>query len=140
RQDLISAYYLVWLDVWASTVILSGLGGNLWYLLNPWAAICDAVSRLVRIRPALRLPNVGVWPAVFLYLAFACLELTSGMSNQPWFVAIAVLAYTFLTLAVMLLFGRDEWRGHCEAFTVLFDISGRFCCVEAERHASGRIV
>jgi len=130
----------VWIYFWAATVILSGLVGNLWYLLNPWAAIYDAASRFVRIPPALRLPNVGVWPAVFLYLAFACLELTSGMSNRPWFVAIAVLAYTFLTLAGMVLFGRDEWLGHCEAFTVLFDIVGRFGPVEAERDEAGRIV
>jgi len=140
RPDLNPAEYIVWIYFWAATVILSGLVGNLWYLLNPWAAIYDAVSRLVRIRPALRLPNVGVWPAVFLYLAFACLELTSGMSNQPWFVAVAVLAYTFLTLAGMVLFGRDEWLGHCEAFTVLFDIVGRFGPVEAERDEGGRIV
>src|SRR5436189_1273908 len=140
RPDLNPAEYIVWIYFWAATVILSGLVGNLWYLLNPWAAIYDAASRFVRIPPALRLPNVGVWPAVFLYLAFACLELTSGMSNQPWFVAVAVLAYTFLTLAGMVLFGRDEWLGHCEAFTVLFDIVGRFGPVEAERDEGGRIV
>jgi len=139
RPDLNPAEYIVWIYFWAATVILSGLVGNLWYLLNPWAAIYDAVSRFVRIRPALKLPNVGVWPAVLLYLAFACLELTSGMSNRPWFVAIAVVAYSCLTLAGMVLFGRDEWLQHCEAFSVLFDIVGRFGPVEAERDEAGRI-
>ena len=67
------AEYIVWIYFWAATVILSGLVGNLWYLLNPWAAIYDGVSRFVRIRPAFKLPNVGVWPAALLYLAFACL-------------------------------------------------------------------
>jgi hypothetical protein len=38
--------YLTWIYFWAATVILSGLVGNLWYLLNPWAAIYDVVSRL----------------------------------------------------------------------------------------------
>ena len=139
RPDLNPAEYIVWIYFWAATVILSGLVGNLWYLLNPWAATYDAVRRFVRLRPALKLPNVGVWPAAFLYLAFACLELTSGMSNRPSFVAIAVLAYTCLTLAGMALFGRDEWLGQCEAFTVLFDIVGRFGPVEAERDDAGRI-
>src|SRR5216683_2110166 len=139
RPDLNPAEYIVWIYFWAATVILSGLVGNLWSLLNPWAAIYDAVSRFVRIRPALKLPNVGVWPAVLLYLAFACLELTSGMSNRPWFVAIAALAYTVLTLAGMILFGRDQWLGHCEAFTVLFGIVGRFSPLEAERDASAHI-
>src|SRR6266851_2512211 len=139
RPDLNPAEYIVWIYFWAATVILSGLVGNLWNLFNPWSAIYDVVSRFVRIRPALKLPNVGVWPAVLLYLAFACLELTSGMSNRPWFVAIAVLAYSCLTLAGMVLFGRDEWLQHCEAFTVLFDIVGRFGPVEAERDEAGRI-
>jgi hypothetical protein len=139
RPDLNPAEYIVWIYFWAATVILSGLVGNLWYLLNPWAAIYDAVDRFARFRPAFKLPNVGVWPAVLLYLSFACLELTSGMSNRPWFVAIAASAYTFLTLAGMVLFGRDAWLGHCEAFTVLFDIVGRFGPVEAERDESGRI-
>jgi hypothetical protein len=139
RPDLNPAEYIVWIYFWAATVILSGLVGNLWYLLNPWAASYDAVTRFIRIRPAFKLPNVGVWPAAFLFLAFTCLELTSGMSNRPWFVAIAALAYTFLTLAGMVLFGRDEWLGHCEAFTVLFDIVGRFGPVEAERDEAGRV-
>ena len=38
------AEYFVWIFFWAVTVILSGLVGNLWYLLNPWAAIYDAIA------------------------------------------------------------------------------------------------
>src|SRR5262245_8718861 len=139
RPDLNPAEYLVWIYFWAGTLILSGLLGNLWYLLNPWAAIYDAVSRFVRVRPAAKLPDVGVWPAVVLYLAFACLELSSGMANRPWFVAVAASAYTALTLVGMFLFGRDRWLAQCEAFTVLFDIIGRFGPVEAERDDAGRI-
>jgi hypothetical protein len=61
------------------------------------------------------------------------------MSNRPWIVALAALAYTCLTLAGMILFGRDEWLEHCDAFTVLFGIVSRFGPVEAERDAAGRI-
>jgi hypothetical protein len=39
------AEYVVWIYFWALTVILSGLVGNLWYLLNPWAAIYDRGGR-----------------------------------------------------------------------------------------------
>jgi len=134
------AEYLVWIFFWAGAVILSGLVGNLWYLLNPWAAIYDAVTRGVRIGPVLKLPNVGVWPAAAAYFSFACLELTTGMANRPWLVATVALAYSVVTLAGMFLFGRDEWLGHCEGFTVLFDIVGRFSPIEAERDDSGRIV
>ena len=134
------AEYLVWIFFWAGTVILSGLVGNLWYLLNPWAAIYDAVTRVVRIGPVLKLPNVGVWPAAAAYFSFGCLELTTGMANRPWLVATVAVVYSVVTLAGMVLFGRDEWLNHCEGFTVLFDIVGRFSPIEAERDDSGRIV
>jgi hypothetical protein len=133
------AEYLTWIYFWAATVILSGLVGNLWYLLNPWAAIYDAVTRIVRLGPIWKLPDVGVWPAAAAYFAFACLELTTGMANRPWLVATVAVVYSALTLAGMFLFGRDAWLEHCEGFTVLFGIVGRFSPVEAERDESGHI-
>ena len=133
------AEYFVWIFFWAFTVILSGLVGNLWYLLNPWAAMYDLIARAFTVRPRWKLPNVGVWPAVALYFSFACLELTSGMSSRPQIVALAAILYTVLTLAGMFLFGRDQWLERCEAFTVLFGIVGRFGPVEAERDDSGGI-
>lgn len=131
--------YIVWIYFWAATVIVSGLVGNLWYLFNPWAAIYDAVARFVPARPPLRLPGIGVWLATLFYFSFACLELTSGMANRPWLVATAAVTYTVITLAGMFLFGRDEWLGRCEAFTVLFDVVGRFSPVEAERDEADAI-
>ena len=133
------AEYLTWIYFWAGLFILSGLVGNLWYLVNPWAALYDAVRRMVRVGPALKLPNVGVWPAAAAYFSFACLELTTGMANRPWLVAILAVVYSGVTLAGMILFGRDEWLERCEAFTVLFGIVGRFSPVEAERDETGRI-
>src|SRR5438045_5491051 len=133
------AEYFVWIFFWAVTVIVSGLVGNLWYLLNPWAAIYDAVGRFVSVRPRWTLPEVGVWPAAALYFSFACLELTSGMASRPLIVAVAAVVYTVITLAGMFLFGRDRWLERCEAFTMLLGIVGRFGPVEAERDASGKI-
>ena len=133
------AEYLTWIYFWAATVIVSGLVGNLWYLLNPWAAVFDAVTRWVRLGPVWKLPNLGIWPAVAVYFAFACLELTTGMANRPWLVGNLALAYSALTLAGMIFFGRDQWLEHCEAFTVLFGIVGKFSPVEAERDGQGRI-
>jgi hypothetical protein len=129
------AEYLTWIYFWAGLVILSGLVGNLWYLLNPWAAIYDLVTRFVPLGPVWKLPNVGVWPAAVTYFSFACLELTTGMANEPWVVGMLALVYSALTLAGMVLFGRDEWLEHCEAFTVLFGIIGKFGPIEAERGA-----
>jgi hypothetical protein len=131
--------YLTWIYFWAGLVIVSGLVGNLWYLLNPWTATYDFVTRFVRLGPVWKLPNVGWWPAAAAYFAFACLELTSGMANRPEVVAMLTIAYTLVTLAGMILFGRDEWLEHCEAFTVLFGIVGRFGPIEADRDEAGAI-
>jgi hypothetical protein len=133
------AEYLTWIYFWAGLVIVSGVVGNLWHLVNPWAATYNAVTRLVPIRPLLKLPDVGVWPAAVAYFSFACLELTSGLAGQPWFVATGALVYSLITLAGMFLFGRDEWLARCEGFTVLFDIIGRFGPVEGARDETGRI-
>ena len=133
------AEYFVWIFFWAMTVIVSGLVGNLWYLLNPWAAIYDTVSRLFPIKPVWKLPEVGVWPAALFYFSFACLELTSGMASQPRMVAIATVVYSLVTLAGMFFFGRDAWLEHCEGFTVLFGIVGRFGPVETDRDDTGKI-
>jgi hypothetical protein len=141
--------YLTWIYFWAATVILSGLVGNLWYLLNPWAAIYDIVAKVFSTRTgqvgpknrvgSLSLAKVGIWPAVVAYFLFACLELTTGMANRPWLVGSLALLYSAVTLAGMYFFGRDEWLEHCEAFTVLFGIVGRFSPIEAERDEQGRI-
>jgi hypothetical protein len=139
RPELNPSEYLTWVYFWAGLVILSGLVGNLWFLLNPFAAIYDVISRFVQVRPVWKLPNVGVWPAAAAYFTFACLELTTGMANRPWLVATLALAYSVVTLAGIFLFGRDEWLEHCEGFTVLFDIVGRFGPVEAERNETGRV-
>jgi len=133
------AEYLVWIYFWAGLFIFSGIVGNLWYLVNPWAAVYDMANKLLRLEPIWKLPNVGVWPAAAAYFSFACLELTTGMANRPLLVAILALVYSAVTLAGMILVGRDEWLEHCEAFTVLFGIVGRFGPIEAERDEAGRI-
>ena len=133
------AEYIVWIYFWVGMVILSGLLGNLWYLFNPWTAMYDVMTRFVGLGPVWKLPNVGVWPAAAAYFSFACLELTTGMANHPSVVALLAIAYTAVTLAGMILFGRDEWLKQCEGFTVLMGVVGRFSPVEAERDERGAV-
>jgi hypothetical protein len=145
KPEINPTEYLTWIYFWAGTVILSGLVGNLWYLLNPWAAIYDGLKKLGLPSPPLRggaphmVGSLGIWPAVLAFFLFACLELTTGMANRPWLVGSLALLYSAVTLAGMYLFGRDEWLDHCEAFTVLFGIVGRFSPLEAERDERRRI-
>jgi hypothetical protein len=131
------AEYIVWVYFWAAIVILAGLVGNLWRLLNPWAALYSLVHRDER-EPARDISRFGIWPAVLTYFAFACLELTSGVANWPALLAWLTLAYTAFTLGGMLLFGAQRWLRSVECFTVLFDIVARFGPIETERGPDGR--
>jgi len=134
------AEYLTWIYFWAGLVILSGLVGNLWSLLNPWSAIYDLITRGRRPKPPLALPDwIGVWPAAVVYLLFAMFELASGVANRPWLVATLAVIYSVVTLVGMVLFGRDRWLLSCEGFTVLFSVVGRFGPVETERDETGRL-
>jgi hypothetical protein len=136
------AEYIVWVYFWAATVILAGLVGNLWVLLNPGAALYSLLSRARRSDGAIgsrREPlRFGIWPAVVTYFVFACLELTSGVANRPALLAWLALAYTVFTLGGMFLFGAERWLGSVECFTVLFDIVARFGPIETEVGPDGR--
>jgi len=132
--------YLTWVYFWAGLVIVSGLVGNLWTLFNPWTALYDLVTWGRPREPLARLPEgLGVWPAVAVYFAFAFFELASGVANQPCLVGGLALTYTAITLAGMTVFGRNGWLRHVEAFTILFDIVGRFGPVETERDDAGHL-
>lgn len=139
QNPLISpAEYLLWVYFWAGLVILSGLVGNLWEYLNPFAALYGLLSRFVQ--PATRElpPRLGIWPAIVLYFGFAFFELASGVANQPVLVGGLCLAYTLLTVAGMLVFGRDQWLGRVEFITILFDLVGRFSPIERDQRGDLR--
>jgi len=137
------AEYLVWVYFWAGTVILVGLVGNVWTLLNPWSVIHSVLSRLTPLQRRRggyehRGSRLGIWPAVATYFAFACLELTSGVASRPAVLAWLTLAYTVFTLAGIFRLGADAWLSQVECFTVLFEIVSRFGPVETERGPDGR--
>jgi len=69
---------------------------------------------------------LGVWPAVFLFLIFAWLELISGEGEDPRKLAVFIIGYSLLTWTGMIVFGRRAWLSHGEAFTVVFSTFARF--------------
>ncbi|HEV7214316.1 MAG TPA: hypothetical protein VGP33_04260 [Chloroflexota bacterium] len=129
------AEYIVWIYCWAFLVIVTGVLGNLWALLNPWSALYDLAARLGGRRapwPA-RQPypaHWGWWPAIAGYFAFAWFELASGVSNHPAIVATLAALYSVYTFSMLALFGRDAWLRHGELFSVLFNLIGRFSPTE----------
>ena len=135
------AEYLVFVYFWAGLVVASGLLGDLWTLLNPWAAADRLVERAsVRGSPrstrALP-PAIGIWPAVVLYFLFACLELTSGVASRPAVIGWLALAYGLVMLAGCRVFGRERWLASADAFSVFFRIVSAFGPSEIERRRQG---
>jgi hypothetical protein len=113
---------VVW---WVGLAFVCTLIVDLWALASPLAALFPGNSGIVRYPDWL-----GAWPAVLLFLAFAWAELVWPDNDVPAYLARAATAYALLTWAGMLLFGRETWLAHGEAFSIAFGILGRFAPLE----------
>jgi hypothetical protein len=129
----------VWVIWWVGLSFVSAFVGNVWALINPWSAIFGFVERLARpwsLQLSLRWPYpawLGAWPACALFLVFAWLELIAPGRDVPRNVALAVAIYSGLTWTGFVLFGREAWLKGGEAFSVVFDLFGRFAPLHLSR-------
>ena len=130
---------VVWILWWVGFAYVSALVGNLWAVVNPWAALfawaealyrrgADPDDTLALDRPYP--PTLGAWPAVVLFLVFAWLELVSRAAIDPPLLALAIAAYSLLTWAGMLVFGRAVWLRHGDPFSLAFGVLARFAPTE----------
>jgi hypothetical protein len=117
----------------------------LWALVNPLDTLFAWAEALwARLRPGgrlaigLRYPEaLGAWPAVVLFLTFVWMELVWERSDTPAYLAAAMLAYAAFTWLGMLLFGRAQWLGRGEVFTLVFGLMARFAPTEMRESDSG---
>lgn len=124
----------IWITWWVGFAYVASLLGNFWPTINPWANIHDGVGKLIRlVAPAgvmgRRLPYpkwLGAWPAIVLFILFAWFELIFAGAKTPATLAAAILIYSGLTWAGMAIFGRDVWLARGEAFSLAFNVFGRF--------------
>jgi hypothetical protein len=124
----------IWIVWWVGFVYVAALVGNVWPVLNPWSAILAGLELLSRWLGGrsplcLELPYpswLGRLPAIASFILFAWFELIAESGKSPTVLATAVLAYSALTLAGMMAFGRDVWLRHGEAFSLAFEAFGRF--------------
>jgi len=133
----------IWIIWWVGLAYIAALIGNFWPTINPWANIFDGVEKLLRPRTplGLRLPYpkwLGVWPAIILFVLFAWFELINETAKTPATLANAILIYSGITWAGMVIFGRNVWLAHGEAFTLAFDVFGRFAPL-GTRAEEGRV-
>ena len=125
---------MLWIIVWVGLAYVSAFVGNVWTLINPWRTIFEAIetfNEAITGRRELGLglrypPALGLWPAFVLLLAFAWLELVYPNPAVPRLIASIALAYSALTFAGMVCFGRERWLAHGEVFTAVFGTFARF--------------
>jgi hypothetical protein len=133
----------VWVLFWLGLVPIVVIFGNLWSVLNPWKAGADALAWAWakagrEWEPAAAYPEwLGRWPAAALLFAFATLELAWPRSAEPRTLALAIVVYSWVTWAGMLLFGRRAWLENGEAFSVYFGLLSRISPF-AMREVDGR--
>lgn len=122
----------VWVIWWVGFGFLAAFVGNLWPLINPWTVVFDSAEAATRrwlngLSFHINYPQrLGVWPSCILFLLFVWLELVAPARDVPRNIAIAMLAYSFLTWIGFNVFGRDTWLKHGEVFSLAFGLFGRF--------------
>jgi hypothetical protein len=130
---------MVWVIGWVGLSFASALIGDIWALVNPWNSLATFVEQHHQRRnprrsssaPPLSMPWLDAWPAVILFLLFAWCELIWDGSDRPRSLALALLGYSAVTWAGMLLFGRSQWLRRGEIFSVAFGLFSRFAPLEA---------
>lgn len=128
-------FVYVWF--WVGLAFVHALLGNWWATLSPW----DTMARLLGLgdRPRRPYPKAaGLWPAAGLLLAFLWMELVYPYSANPRSLAVAIGVYSVITLVGMVVFGRDAWNRHGEAFAAYFRLLS--CIAPVARAPDGRVV
>ena len=127
----------VWIIWWVGVGYVSALVGNVWMLVNPWRILFEWVTRLVGGRqrgeevPLFKYPEgLDVWPAVFLFFAFAWIENVYSGAANPQRLGLLILLYSFVTWAGMVAFGKHTWLARGEAFSLLFGLFAKFSLTE----------
>jgi hypothetical protein len=115
---------MVWVTWWVGFAFVCALVGDLWALASPFR---------IPFKGFLRYPEqLGAWPAVMLFFAFAWAELVWHDKDVPAYLASAVLGYAVLTWTAMAVFRAEAWLRHGEAFSVAFGVLGRFAPLYAQ--------
>jgi hypothetical protein len=116
---------MVWVTWWVGFAFVCALVGDLWTLANPF--------HIPPFKGFLRYPGqLGAWPAVVLFFAFAWAELVWHDKDVPAYLASAVLGYAALTWTATAVFGTEAWLRNGEAFSVAFGVLGRFAPLYAQ--------
>jgi hypothetical protein len=131
---------MVWIVWWVGLAYVSAFAGDIWSLVNPWRTVFDGAELAYRRLGGRGAPGLGLtypaalgaWPAALLLLVFSWLELVYPNAAAPAHIAALAIAYSALTWAGMLAFGRDAWLRNAEVFSLVFGTLARFAPTEAK--------
>jgi hypothetical protein len=124
----------VWIVGWVAISLVCALIGDVWRVLNPWDTlftVAEAIHRGLQPRRSFswQYPYPAAldrWPAFFLFVVFAWMELVWSGRDVPAQLAMAALLYSAWTWLGMLAFGRETWLARADMFTAVFGIFARF--------------
>jgi len=128
------ALTFLFVTCWLGFPFFSAIFGDLFRPFNPWRAIGRAAGAGFRAIAGERSAHasyperLGRWPAAIGLLAVVWLEVVwgkGGVGFDPQTVATAALVYSGYTLAMMAVFGVEEWCERGEVFSVYFGMFGR---------------
>ncbi len=133
RAALNPAPAAVYVAFWVGLSFFTALFGNLWALVNPWAAAWRFAEQIAgrplgaRRRYPARLRQ---WPAVLVFAGFAILETVAADAAGPRALGWILLAYTAYNFIGMARYGPDAWLRNAEGFTVVYGFMSRFSITE----------
>lgn len=144
------ALTFLFVTCWLGFPFFSALLGDVFRPFNPWRAVGRVAGAgfqaLAGQRAAhARYPQwLGRWPAAIGLLAVVWLEVIYGQSGgvavglDPHAAAVAACVYSVYTLAMMAVFGVEEWCEKGEIFSVYFGMFGRLGAFGVENGQLGR--
>ena len=126
------ALTFIFVTAWLGFPLFSVVLGDVFRPFNPWRAVGRVVggafTAVAGQRPVhLAYPDrLGRWPAAVGVIAFVWLEIVYGSSGgvavglDPQTAAVSAAVYSAYALAMMAVFGVEEWCDRGEVFSVYF--------------------
>ncbi len=144
------ALTFLFITTWLGFPFFSALLGDIFRPVNPWRAVGRAAGSGFRLIAGQRSAHLaypqklGRWPAAIGLIAVVWLEVVYGSSGgvavglDPHAAAVAACVYSGYTLAMMALFGVEEWCERGEVFSVYFGMFSRLGYFGVEDGRLGR--
>jgi hypothetical protein len=122
----------IYVAFWVGIPLLSVLLGDVFALFSPWRALYRWIAGAARrVSPSLDAEPMaypawlGRWPAAAGIAAFGWVELVYVDKDVPATLGVLALAYGFVQVVGMSLYGERAWSERADAFGVWFNLCSR---------------